>query len=146
MFDAPTFFIDRSLEGRVVSAALIEAGASIETHSAHFAHDEPDVNWLGAVAQNGWFVLSCDRHIISRSWELKVLRASNAGVFFLIGGQLRASDKAEILVEHFPKIIGLSQNTPRPFVWKLYRDGQMRAVEFRDDQETPSAADTEDEP
>jgi len=44
-----TFFVDRSLGGRVVADALRVAGEAVEVHDDHFARDAPDQLWLAEV-------------------------------------------------------------------------------------------------
>jgi len=42
-----TWFVDRSL-GRKIVVDLRAAGFQVEEHSAHFADDAPDAEWLAA--------------------------------------------------------------------------------------------------
>jgi hypothetical protein len=47
-----TFFVDRSLGGRVVAEALRAAGEAVEVHDDHFAVDAADQTWLADVGGN----------------------------------------------------------------------------------------------
>ncbi len=123
-----TLFLDVNLDGRILAEALTKAGATIERHSAHFAGEAPDVEWIPIVAARGWIILTRDRRIISRSLEVEVLRRAGAAMFAVIGGQLSAPVMAQILVENLPKITQISAARPKPFIAKIYRDGVISFV------------------
>lgn len=57
-----TFFTDRDL-GKAFPRILREAGLAVEEHSAHFAHDTPDDEWLTAVGHRGWYVIGTRKRI-----------------------------------------------------------------------------------
>lgn len=62
MPDRPTLFVDRSL-GKGVVNALRDAGARVEFHDDHFSQDAEDVEWIPKVSENGWVILTKDKHI-----------------------------------------------------------------------------------
>lgn len=92
---APVFFIDTSLGKRQVAEALINAGAHVEIHDDHFATDAPDAEWLPAVAQRNWVILSKDEKIAFRSLEQFAVAQSNAQVFVLFSGNLSGLEMGE---------------------------------------------------
>lgn len=55
-----TFFIDRSIGGRIVADALRGVGETVEVHDDHFAKNATDVEWLTFVGTRRWVVLSKD--------------------------------------------------------------------------------------
>lgn len=48
-----TFFVDRSLGGRIVADALRAAGAAFVVHDDHFERDAPDQKWLESARNPG---------------------------------------------------------------------------------------------
>jgi len=81
------FFVDRALGNRVVEA-LREAGAQVEAHRDHFAHDAPDTEWLPIVSQRGWVVLTKDVRLRYNPLEVQAIAQTNARVFILTTGNL----------------------------------------------------------
>jgi PIN like domain len=70
LLEKQTYFIDRSLGGNLVAAALnakITADESVETHDRLFPQDTDDDVWLGHVGEKGWIALSKDDAIIHRN-------------------------------------------------------------------------------
>jgi hypothetical protein len=61
-----TFYVERSLGGKVVPDALVNAGLKIERHQKHFEQDAEDVEWLPFCGTNGWVVLTKDKAIRSK--------------------------------------------------------------------------------
>lgn len=59
----PVFFVDRALGERIFPDLLAGEGIAVERHSAHFAQDAPDEEWIAEIAQRGWFALTNDRRI-----------------------------------------------------------------------------------
>jgi len=133
--EAPVLFVDRSLESRSLVELLRAAGARIESHSAHFAHDSPDVEWLPPVARNGWIVLTLDKHLVSRPLELRAIRISRSGVLIVKADSLPHAQIAAILVAHLSKIQNL-RHVERPFVARLYRDGKINFVALPVEEES----------
>jgi hypothetical protein len=68
----PIFFIDWYL-GKTVANALLQAGAHVEHHHAHFDQDTPDALWLPVVGERGWVVLTKDKAMGKNLIELKAI-------------------------------------------------------------------------
>jgi len=75
-----TWFIDRSLGTKIV-VDLRAAGFHVEEHSAHFANDAPDVEWLGEAGRRGWVVLTKDKAVRRNALELAAILASGVACF-----------------------------------------------------------------
>ena len=67
-----TWFVDRSL-GRQIVIDLRAAGFVVEEHSAHFADDAPDSEWLGEAGRRGWVVLTKDKAVRRNALELAAI-------------------------------------------------------------------------
>lgn len=57
------FFLDESLDGPTVSAALREAGATIVRATERFDRGTPDEVWLADAGKHNWVVLTRDKRI-----------------------------------------------------------------------------------
>jgi len=68
-----TFFVDRSLGGKVVADALRAAGEAVEVHDDHFAADAADQTWLAEIGMRAWVVLSKDDRIRRNPVEREAL-------------------------------------------------------------------------
>src|SRR4051794_37837765 len=93
-----TFFVDRSLGGRIVADALRKADELVEVHDDHFAIDAPDEIWLPDVGARGWVVLSKDDRIRRNPVERAALRAAGVAAFFLGRSDLRGEQMAAAFV------------------------------------------------
>jgi hypothetical protein len=110
------YFVDRSLECRVVVHALQDAGANLRLHSEHFDDDEDDQVWLPEVARRGWIILTKDKRIRRRPIEKQALVASGARAFVLSSGNMRGREMADLLVAKLRKIERVVLKTNAPFV------------------------------
>lgn len=63
--ESTVFFVDRSLGGKTVPAALRQANLKVEVHADHFADDAPDVVWLLEGGKQDWVVLAKDKDIVT---------------------------------------------------------------------------------
>lgn len=73
-----TFFVDRSLGGAFVAAALRAAQQIVVVHDDEFQPDARDVDWLTAVGAKGWIVLTKDARIRTNALEREALLAARA--------------------------------------------------------------------
>lgn len=118
-----TFFVDRCL-GKGVVAALREAGASVQAHADHFAHDAPDVAWLPAVGARGWVVLTKDKRIRFRRIERDAMLAAKLRVFVLAGKtNLIGSEMSQIFVSNLRAMYSLARKEQAPFIAGVSRSG-----------------------
>jgi hypothetical protein len=92
-----TWFVDRSL-GRKIAVELRAAGFHIEEHSAHFADDAPDAEWLAEAGRRGWVVLTKDKAVRRNALELAAILAGGVACFSLGHGNLKAGQMAQAFV------------------------------------------------
>lgn len=128
--DLPTFFVERSLGGRVVPSALRLAGVEVEIHNDHFAQDSKDEEWLSEVGRRGWVVLTKDQRIRYRPTELNALMKARVRAFVLTAGELQGREMAEIFLRALPSISRCLGKTPPPFIARVTRGGDV-SVLFR---------------
>jgi hypothetical protein len=123
-----TFFIDRSLGGKLVAQALRDAGANVEIHDQHFPQDTPDVDWLKVVGARGWVVLSKDERIRRNHIERAALQTANVRAFFLTQQSITGSEMANIFSDALAGMVGRATSQPAPFIYSLSRAGNFLAI------------------
>ena len=126
---AATFFIDRSLGGRAVAAALRERGALVELHDDHFSADCADSLWLPAIGRRGWVVLTRDREIRYHRNEVEAARGAGVAMFILRAKNLRGPEMGVAFAVALPRMLRILARTSRPFIAHVSRSGE---VEVRD--------------
>ena len=120
---SPVFFTDRDL-GKQFPAALRAAGISVETHSDHFAHDSPDEEWLQAVGDRGWIILTHDQRIRYKRNERDAVMVSGLAMFVLVG-KVPHSDLALSFIASMGRVRSFLGRHQAPFIAKVYQ-GKLR--------------------
>lgn len=127
----PTLFFDRSVGTRIPrTLRSLGVPVGIEHHQEHFAKDAPDDLWLPAVGGQGWTVIGFDWSYHKKQAELSALRQYNIGVFYLWGVQMRTWERMFCLARAYEGIIRAIEATPRPFIYRVRKYGQLRRVEL----------------
>src|SRR6059058_3642348 len=94
-----TFFLDRQLGRYKMAAVLRAAGLHVEVHDDHFQQDALDPEWLAAVGERKWIVVTRDERIRYRVAEKQAIRRAKVRAFVLTAqGNLRAEMLAEIFL------------------------------------------------
>ncbi len=99
-----------------MAEALRNVGATVAIHRDHFADDAPDVEWLTAVGQRGWVLLTKDDAIRRNPLERRALLAANVRAFILTSQNMAGPDMADLVVRLRPRIEKLARMTPPPFI------------------------------
>ena len=128
-----TFFTDEGLGGKQVPEALRNAGEQVERHADHFPSGTADVEWLAAVAQKGWLVLTKDEAIGRNPLEAAVVKASGACVFALTSQDLTGPQMAAVFVAARHRIKQFAHKHQGPFLAKVYRDGSVKPWKMAED-------------
>ena len=119
-----TFFLDESLDGASVVAALRDAGALIERLTEHFPRGTADEVWLTRAGQRRWIVLTRDKRIRYRQLERLALQAAKVRAFVFTGGNVTAKDTAAILVRALPRMSNIARADAGPFIYHLGKSGK----------------------
>lgn len=122
------FFVDRSLGKRVVAQALRDVGARVEVHDDHFPQNATDVDWLTAVGQRGWVVLSKDERIRRNPLERAAFEHARVKAFFLTQQGLSGPEMAEIFVRALLGIARRAARQPGPFIYTISLNGVFSRV------------------
>ena len=123
-----TFFIDHSLGGKLIARRLRELGAQIEILADHFPTETPDIEWLKAVGEKGWIVLSKDGRIRRDTVERAALKSAGVRAFFLTQQGLTGDEMAEIFANALPKMVRLAHSQLAPFIYTLSRGGKFSPI------------------
>ena len=123
--DPLIFFLDRSLGKHIVADALRQAGAAVEVHDNHFPQDARDEEWLRAVGERGWIVLTRDDHIRYRFHEWAALRQAGVRAFVLVRRSLSGPAMAAAFVQALPAMRSFVARYPAPFIARVTQAGNV---------------------
>lgn len=99
-----------------------QAGADVRAFDDLFPQATPDVEWLTAVGQQRWVVLTRDRHIRYNKVERAALFAASVQCFTLTSSGVTGDEAAEILVSALSRMSNLcARRRGRPFIAKVSR-------------------------
>ena len=132
-----TFFVDRSLGGRVVADALRAAGEAVEVHDDHFAADAADQTWLANVGGKAWVVLSKDDRIRRNPVERQALLTAGVAAFFLGRSDLRGDQMATAFVAALPAIKRALRRFAVPFIAGVSVAGDVHVFESDGERHAP---------
>ena len=113
------YFTDRDL-GRNFPSILRAAGLEVEVHADHFPHDTPDEEWLRAVSERGWVVLTHDKRIRYKINERAAVLENGIAMFVIVGAAPHA-ELARSFVAIAPRVESFLSRHPRPFIARVYR-------------------------
>lgn len=113
-----------------VADALTARGVDFETHRDHFAPDAPDDEWLPAVGDRGWIILTRDARMRHIELERSAIERVGARQFVIRGGELKAADVAAILMKHWNRIDQLARRGGGGFIAHVTRTGVVVKSEF----------------
>ena len=121
----PTLFFDENVSDRVVRA-LRALGHDVVHLLDEFERGTPDVQFLPAIGDKGWFLVTQDKRIRSRPHERRALLNAGVGAFVFTGRAEKSTDEQAILIlKHLPRIKGLAAKTERPFIFGISDRGNF---------------------
>ena len=127
------FFTDKNLGLYIVPNALRAAGATVEIKTDHFSQDCPDHEWLKAVGDKQWIVLSKDKNLQHNLIEIIALLRSNTHSFLLTSGNFTGPEMANAFVKALPHMNRMVAKFPPPFVGIVSKSGEVRVGYTADD-------------
>ena len=114
-----------------MAAALRAAGLHVEVHDDHFRQDALDPEWLKAVGEENWIVVTRDERIRYRVAEKQAMRHAKVRAFVLAAqGNLRAEMLAQNFLEALPKMRRVVEKQKPPFIAKISRSGDVTVLAF----------------
>ena len=107
-------------------------GLKVVLHDDEFPQTAADEDWLQAVSQKGWVIVTGDKATTTSPLFLQRLSRSNARVFVLmeLNGE-SAEGKASCILKWHSKIAELVSMSKSPALWCISKQGSVRAVDFQ---------------
>jgi len=113
-----------------MAVVLRAAGLHVEVHDDHFRQDALDPEWLAAVGERNWIVVTRDERIRYRVAEKQAIRRAKVRAFVLAAqGNLRAEMLAEIFLKALPKVRAIVTKHRPPFIAKIWHNGKVGLLE-----------------
>lgn len=128
-----TLFFDRSVGVKLPSALdFLDVPADVTYHQKHFDTDAPDDEWLPIVGRNGWTVIGHDHNYHNNQSELDAILNYEVGVFYMWGAEATVWEKLVVFARAFDAIMSREQETPRPFLFRIQKNGRITQVRLGD--------------
>lgn len=99
----------------------------IHWHDQNFPQEALDDEWLPSVGAWGWTVIGQDYHYHKREHEAAALRDYSIGCFYLWGAEAKRWDTMRLFAKAFDKIVFAEETTPRPFLYYVMRNAQLKS-------------------
>lgn len=80
------------------------AGIRVEVHQDHFPAGSKDQEWLPAIGEKNWIVLTKDQKIRYRAPELAAVQSSGVRLFTLTAKDVQGEEMASIFLRAMPAI------------------------------------------
>jgi len=114
-----------------MAGILRAAAVNVEVHDDHFSQDALDPEWLKAVGERNWIVITRDERIRYNVAEKQAIRRAKVRAFVLAAqGNLRAEMLAAIFLQALPKIRRVVEKQKPPFIAKISRSGDVTVLDF----------------
>ena len=130
-------FFDRDL-GTCFPKALLELKFDkqfhkMHYHQQHFNIDEKDDVWMPIVGGWDWIVIGHDSSHHLREAEISAIKQYNIGCFYLWASESKRWDKMRCFARAYDKIVEAEKTTPRPFIYRVAKNGRLRSVAIPQD-------------
>lgn len=127
-----TFFFDRNVGTRLPESLkrLRPPHDVTWLQEARIPQETPDDVWLETVGKKGWLVVSHDRKFHSISAEAIAVKQHSVGCFYLPGASSDSWEKCRLFMRSFNRMVALAQATPKPFVFRIGRNGHFNQVKL----------------
>jgi len=124
-------YLDESIYSRILSEELERAGMSVRRPRIDVPAGSPDATWLATGGAHGWIVLMRDQRVRHRALEIQALKDARVGAFVLTAGQATARDTAVVVIAKLAKILNISRNERKPFLYTLGITGALSRLKIR---------------
>jgi hypothetical protein len=105
------------------------AGHEIRAWYDHFPGID-DIEWLPAIGERGWVLLTKDKDIRRRPLEIEAILNSRVRAFVLTASGLRREEQADIFLKAMPKIHRVCRRRG-PFVYNVTALGNLGEISTR---------------
>ncbi len=119
-------FVDGSMP-RSVADELKAVGKDAKAKVELFKDGTKDPEWLQRVGEKGWLAITRDEYIRFRPGEKQAIIDHRVGCFiFTYKNSLKKAEIVELVLKHIEKMEQAFATTPRPFIYTVATDGQLR--------------------
>ena len=119
-------FVDGSMP-RSVADALKSIGRPATAKIELFPDGTKDPVWLRRVGENEWLALTRDGNIRYRPGEKQAILDHSVGCFiFTYKNTMKREEIVQLVLKHIDKIEKAFKAAPRPFIYTIATDGQLR--------------------
>ena len=126
----PVLFFDRDVGIKLPKALKdLRLPVPVEYHQLYFAQNAADDLWMPVIGVRRWFVVGHDRHHHTRASELAAVTDYGIGCFCLWGGDKPLHEKMRCFLAAYDKIIEATCTTPRPFVYRVTKAGNLTRLD-----------------
>lgn len=105
--------------------AIEESGLQCERHLDHFPPGVEDVQWLPAIAQRGWALLTTDARIRSNLLEREAVRVNGVRMFYFSRNNLAGSEMGNALRRALPAMEEIARTQAPPFTASINKKGEV---------------------
>jgi len=128
----PVLFIDRNSGGRTFRALIENQGIVVKLHDEHFSRTTDDSEWLKAVGERGWIMITGDAMVTRTPLFLLRLTQTKARVFILKGlNGATPEGKARCVISSYERVVRICQTQEAPLLWRFNKDGTLKEIDFR---------------
>lgn len=119
-------FLDENHCGnRHMIQAIEDRGIRCEKHLDHFRRGLEDTEWLPAIAQRGWCLITTDARIRTNLIEREAVRVNGVRMFYFSRNQLAGSEMGAALRRALPQIERLVGTQVPPFTASINKKGEV---------------------
>ena len=115
LLEQSTFFRDECL-GRQVPESLRSQGWKVEPWYAHFERGTDDAVWLPIVGGRGWVVLTKDKAIRRKPWEMDKVMSACVRMFTLPTGSMSGADMLAVFLANGRRMGRVLHKQQGPFI------------------------------
>ena len=130
-----TLFWDKNTPKTIPEVLLkLNLPIGIEYYLKHFPRsdfepEDGDDKWFSQIAAWGWTtIISQDYNFHTKENEKFALRQHNLGCFYLWGAEAPKWQIFQCFARAYDKIVKAAETTPRPFIYRVTRMGNLRPV------------------
>jgi hypothetical protein len=105
--------------------AIEERGIICEKHLDHFAAGSEDTEWLPAIAQNRWSLLTTDARIRTNFLEKEAVRSNEMRMFYFSRNNLAGIEMGNALRRALPEMERLVRTQRPPFTASINKNGEV---------------------
>jgi hypothetical protein len=124
----PTYFVDECLGRHFVVEALKAAGALVEIHQDHFPSGAADTEWLPAIGERGWILLTKDRQIRRRELEIQAIVNARIRAFVLTTAELTGQEQADTFVRALANMDRMAGASRGPLIGRVSKSGGISVL------------------